>query len=62
MHGDSTKTASKKLPAGNIAKYYLLTLALLLLRQKGSDASLVQKQGKKNIMKPMFSCTTYRVV
>ena len=62
MHGDSTKTASKKLPVGNIAKYYLLTLTLLLLRQKGRDASLVQKQGKKNIMKPMFSCTTYRVV
>ena len=55
------KTAPKKLSDANIAKYYLLTLALYLSRQKGRDKSLVQNRGEKNVMQPMFICTTYRV-
>ena len=44
------KTAPKKLSDANIAKYYLLTLALYLSRQKGRDRSLVQNRGERNVM------------
>ena len=55
------KTIPKKLSDTNIAKYYLLKLTLYLSRQKGRDSLLVQKRGKKNVMQPMFICTTDRV-
>ena len=54
------KTPPKKLPGANNAKYYLLTLTLSSSKEKGRDSSLVQKC--KNVMQPMFICTTYRVV
>ena len=49
------------LSEANIAKYYLPTLTIYLSRQKGRGRSLVQNRGEKNIMQPIFICTTYRV-
>ena len=61
LYGNDTKNCLRKVIRRKYCKTLFILYTLYLSRQKGRDRSLVQNRGEKNVMQPMFICTTYRV-